>query len=788
MKKQLLSAGFVMLIQVLFALNSQAQRSNCGVSPEPNTIIQPDGSRITLRALGNEAVHYLETGDGYTVLNNGKGYYEYAALDAYGNLVLSGVVAKDGDKNKAGVPHLRYSEEQVNMLMQMHEQMTPPVEMGKAANPKPFPPKGKRKLLVILVEYPDLRATLPKENFELLLNQKDYNGTGSFKDYYLQTSHGQLDIESTVFGWVMADSSYKYYGKSSPSYSMATRQLLLGALKDANDSFNIDFSIFDNDSDGFVDGVILMHAGIGAEEQSAPNANDYIWSFRSTLSSSQRPTYDGVQVAAYAMFPEKRYNSGSMSMVGIGVMSHEFGHLLDLPDLYATQYGNEGCGNYSLMSGGPWLNNERTPSSNDAWSRIRMGWVTPIVISNPGVYKLPYSVADSDMVFRINTSRANEYYLLENRQKKGFDAFLPSKGLAIWHINTDKAKLLSESGSNNVNNDTALLGVGIMQADGLRNLEMNQNRGDGTDLYPLNNNRNFAPSTKPASNLQYKLGGVRQPSNVAITDITQEADSSITFELGLNASAAFAGNRSSGCAPLNVVFTSNTVGADSFSWDFANGMVASVANPGSRIFSRTGVYPVKLTTFKQGARVDSSTQLITVLETPEIAYSYERDDNYNVKFTNTSIYANSYAWVFSTKDTSLKSSDVSPVLQLSGPLKMFVKLTATSKDGCVKFSQDSVQIFAVGLTNNQLVSQLQLNAWPNPFQSDLVVSFNLNESGPVKMALYDVTGAQVAQADLGHMGSGQATFNLQTDVLSSGVYFLKLHAPAGDAWVKVIKQ
>lgn len=788
MKKQFTTAVFVMLIQLMFVLNSQAQRSNCSVSPQPNTHIQPDGSRITLHALGNEAVHYLETGDGYTVLDNGKGFYEYATVDGSGNLVLSGVIAKDGALNKSGVPHLRYSKNQVDLLMQMHEQMAPGEELNKAANPKPFPPKGKRKLLVVLVEYPDLRATLPKENFELLLNQPNYNGTGSFRDYYLNTSHGQLDIESTVFGWVMADSNYKYYGKNSPSYNTATRQLLLGALQDAKDSFNIDFSEFDNDSDGFVDGVILMHAGIGAEEQSAPNANDYIWSFRSTLGSSQRPTYDGVQVSAYAMFPEKRYNGGSMSMVGIGVMSHEFGHLLDLPDLYATQYASEGCGNYSLMGGGPWLNNEKTPSSNDAWSRIRLGWVTPVVISNPGVYTLPYSVADSDMVFKVTTSRANEYYLLENRQKKGFDAYLPSKGLAIWHINTDKAKLLSESGSNNVNNDTALLGVGIIQADGLRNLEMNQNRGDATDLYPLSSNRNFAPTTKPASNLQYKVGGVRQPSNVAITDITQEADSSINFELGLNASAAFAGNRSSGCAPLNIVFTSNTVGADSFSWDFGNGLVSNVANPGSKIFSRTGTYQVKLTTFKQGVQVDSSKQSVTVLETPEISYTYVRDDNYNVQFTNSTIYANTYAWVFTNKDTSLKSSDINPLLQVGGPQKLFVKLTATSKDGCVRFIQDSVQVFAVGLSANELAERIELKAWPNPFNGEVNIGFNLAESSEVTADLFDITGALITSKALGLTTRGIGQFNLQTGNLQSGVYLLRLHINGGDAWMKLIKQ
>jgi len=499
MKNLFTVLGSFLLITLAFPQFLHAQRSNCSVAPYTNTISQPDGSKITLRAIGNEAIHYLETEDGFTVLKNNDGYFEYAKTDEAGNLANSGIVARDGKQMKANVlPHLRYSTAQQNMLMQLHHQLEPQEALNKAAGPYPFPSTGNRKILVVLVEYPDLRATIAKENFELLLNQPNYNGTGSFRDFFLATSSGKLNLESIVYGWVMADSSYLYYGRtSSPSYNTATRQLLLGALKDANDSFNVDFSQFDNDGDGFVDGVILMHAGIGAEEQSAPNANNHIWSFRSTLPTNLRPTYDGVQVSAYGMFPEKRYNGGAYSMVGIGVAAHEFGHLLDLPDLYSTQSNNEAAGNYSLMAGGPWLNSERTPCLNDAWSRIRMGWVIPTVITDTALYTLPFAVVDSDMVFRINTAVTNEYYLLENRQRKGFDMYLPSKGLAIWHINTNRARLLSEA-SNNVNNDTSQLGVGIMQADGLRHLERNINRGDASDLYPLAANQNFTPTSMPA--------------------------------------------------------------------------------------------------------------------------------------------------------------------------------------------------------------------------------------------------------------------------------------------------
>lgn len=784
MKNLSILFGLLFLLTLAFPQYLHAQRSNCSVAPYVNTITQPDGSKITLHPIGNEAIHYLETEDGFTLLKNNDGYFEYAKTDEAGNLVNSGIIARDGQQMKANVlPHLRYSAAQQNMLMQLHQQLEPQEALNKAAGPYPFPSTGNRKILVVLVEYPDLRATIAKENFELLLNQPNYNGTGSFRDFFLATSSGKLDLECIVYGWVMADSGYLYYGRRNPNYGAAARQLLLGALKDANDSFNVDFSQFDNDGDGFVDGIILMHAGIGAEEQSAPNANDYIWSFRSTLPAAQRPTYDGVQVSAYGMFPEKRYNGGAYSMVGIGVAAHEFGHLLDLPDLYSTQNNNEGSGNYSLMAGGPWLNNERTPCLNDAWSRIRMGWVTPTVISDTALYTLPFAVVDSDMVFRINTSVVNEYYLLENRQRKGFDVYLPSRGLAIWHINTNRARLLSEA-SNNVNNDTSQLGVGLMQADGFRQLERNINRGDASDLYPQSSNQNFTPTTMPASNLHLKINGVRQPSNVAITDIKQLADSSIVFEYGMNASASFTANRFSGCGPVNVNFTANPQGGDSYTWNLGDGQTATTRIV-SKSFPKTGNFPITLYLYKQGNLIDSNTQFINVLETPEIDYEWIRDTGNYVTFIDKTLYGKTYAWTF-TGDSVIRAYEANPTIKLSGPQKMMVRLVVTSNDGCVKSRTDSVQIFALGLQNN-LADQMQLNAYPMPFKNQLQLSFNNTQVEVGQIEVYAIDGKLAFQQEV-NLTAGINHINLNTGALPNGLFIVKITTNQGTAWLKAIKK
>lgn len=762
-----------------------AQHSNCGVAPYENTHTQPDGSRLTLKALGNEAIHYLETREGYTVLKNQEGYFEYAALDAKGNLTTSGVIARDGQEFKNGVPHLRYSPTQARMMTDYFNQLRQTTaDMGKAG-PNPFPPTGVRRLLVILVEYPDLKSVYPKENFELLLNQPNYNSTGSFRDYYLATSNGKLEVNSTVYGWVMADSGYKYYGRnSSPSYSQATRRLLLNAMRSAHDSFDIDFSQFDSDDDGYVDGVIIMHSGIGAEEASAPNSGDFIWSFRSTLPVSQQPTYDGVKVAAYAMFPERRYNSGNHSIVGIGVMCHEFGHLLDLPDLYSTSSTNEGAGNYSLMAGGCWLNNERTPALNDAWSRISMGWITPTIINGPETYTLNRFVADSDMVYKISTTRTNEYYLLENRQRKGFDRYLPAKGLAIWHINTNFARLLSVGSGNNVNNDTSQLGVGLMQADGQRQLERNVNRGDANDLYPLAANNSFGPLTRPASILHYKVAGIRQPSNISVLNIIQNADSSITFGFRAAATSSFNGNKLSGCSPLEVAFTNHSVGADAYLWDFGNGQTSTELNP-SVTYTQAGTFKVRLFTYLEDEVVDSSEQTINVSEAPEIIYSYERSDTaYQIYFNNNTSAA-AFQWQF---NNSLTSSAMNPIITMGGPGLLYVKLIAYSTSGCISEKYDTINFFTLGLNTNA-AGQMKLNAYPNPFSSALRIDFELTGGAEdASVEVYNMLGERVYRSVESRLQGGPNSLLMDGSSLSNGIYLIKVITPGRQAWMKVLKE
>jgi immune inhibitor A len=100
----------------------------------------------------------------------------------------------------------------------------------------------------------------------------------------------------------------------------------------------------------------------------------------------------------------------------------------------------------------------------------------------------------------------SEYFLLENRQRTGYDSDLPGDGLLIWHI--DEA----QPG----NTDENHYKVGLMQADGNRDLELDHNRGDAGDPYPgSSGNASFTKSTTPNS-----LSYANQDTCVAVTAIS----------------------------------------------------------------------------------------------------------------------------------------------------------------------------------------------------------------------------------------------------------------------------
>jgi len=81
------------LLAFLFLISSMA----FGIPADPNPIkfTQPDGSVVTILLKGDENIHWAESLDGYTLIGNGNGGWDYAVLNSSGDLTCSGFFAKE---------------------------------------------------------------------------------------------------------------------------------------------------------------------------------------------------------------------------------------------------------------------------------------------------------------------------------------------------------------------------------------------------------------------------------------------------------------------------------------------------------------------------------------------------------------------------------------------------------------------------------------------------------------------------------------------------------------------
>ena len=355
---------------------------------------------------------------------------------------------------------------------------SPSMIRGAAAERAPL--RGVVRVIVVLVDFSDKPMTQTAAHFEQLFFSTGVIPTKSVREYFTDVTRGLVNIQGQVVGpfrmpKTLAQYAHGASGTGSPLPN--ARTMARDAVLASNASVN--FGLYDNDGNGYVDAFIVVHAGAGAEVTGSPGD---IWSHKWTVDGGAM-NVDGTKIYAYLTVPEDSK---------IGVCCHELGHLLfGFPDLYDTDYTSEGIGNWCLMAGGSWGGGGNTPVHPSAWCKANQGWATVTNVTTNGAKNIA-DVKDSGKIYRLWKSGAasSEYFLVENRQKTGFDTSLPAGGLLIWHID--------DSVSGNTNE--AHYKVALMQADGKRDLELDHNRGDGGDPYPgSSGNTTFNNTSTPNS-------------------------------------------------------------------------------------------------------------------------------------------------------------------------------------------------------------------------------------------------------------------------------------------------
>ncbi|MBN4076204.1 M6 family metalloprotease domain-containing protein [Gemmatimonas aurantiaca] len=398
------------------------------------------------------------------------------------------------------------------------------------------------RVLVILVDFADnkydasispyvsnVSATIPMFD-SVLFSTGNLDGagvtnpSGSMTEYYMENSYGKFFVQGTVVGWYQMPRLYSEYVGSQNGLQRDGTLNAQDLAKDAINAADVDvnFADFDNFGpngvpDGRLDGVFIVHAGTGNEESHLGGANDihsHKWNLKSTISR------DGIIIDTYSMEPEETYIGKAISP--IGVFAHEYGHVLGLPDLYDTngnlepvEGSSDGIGVWSVMASGNYLGGSATPSHLDAWSKIWVGFSSPIVLTeNLRDVQIPQA-SDSAVCYKLVGENLpnGEYFLVENRQRNKFDINLPNGGILVYHIDEAFNNPLSD----NNNNETRYL-VALEQADGKNDLALTlYNDGDAGDPFSANiNYTEFTDMTSPNS----KSNGTSSTTEVAVWNIS----------------------------------------------------------------------------------------------------------------------------------------------------------------------------------------------------------------------------------------------------------------------------
>ena len=246
------------------------------------------------------------------------------------------------------------------------------------------------KVLTVLIDFPDLpynnnRLSRTDTSMyyadynvahyrDLMFSTTGYVGPNnqnlqSAYQYYQLASGQSLHFTGDVLPWVRADNNAAYYGgnvgededdkavpdliKEAVAKAIAANPSFALADYDQEDQYDLDSDGNLNEPDGIIDHVMVFHSSVGEEAGGGVLDDDAIWSHRWSVSASPATAY-AIPGTSYKLFG---YTIQPID-AATGVVVHEFGHDLGLPDEYDTKRTENGKGEpvgmWSVMSGGSW--------------------------------------------------------------------------------------------------------------------------------------------------------------------------------------------------------------------------------------------------------------------------------------------------------------------------------------------------------------------------------------------------------------------------------------------------
>ncbi|MGX7263436.1 BspA family leucine-rich repeat surface protein [Enterococcus crotali] len=438
------------------------------------TFEQPDGKTFEGELKGDEYLNYVVADKTEVVVIQGEdGYWQYAQMKR--NRTGAQTNGKKYLIDEKPIDAL--TEEELNTVE------TPLQKESRTLTSGPLSLTKDQNLLVVLVEFNNQKlnhyhtGTAVEKPTSIEQWHEKFFGEASkrqtLKNYYNEATQNRINLlPATTTQYNEApgivrvslneDHPNPGIGNTSPEKSYMEK-----ALQQAEDY--IDVSAYDKNNNGLLDKneLHVMFVFAGYEASASRATMNTVWGHKSysTIQSKNGIRFENGYVAIgenvfevidVPLGPTSTFKSIAVSSP-IGLMAHEFGHDLGLPDLYGPRTANTGygLGYHSLMAQGGWGTTGNNmvakpedyeganPVHFDAYSKAQLGFPVETIESeqeistvdardeNFKIYKLP--------IFKEGVKSEKEYYLIENRQIFGFDEgrrkFNGSEGISVYHIN-----------------------------------------------------------------------------------------------------------------------------------------------------------------------------------------------------------------------------------------------------------------------------------------------------------------------------------------------------------------
>ena len=453
----------------------------------------------------------------------------------------------------------------------------------------------------------------PTDSVSHYLKEVSYNQMSLMGGY---EAHGAAN--DGVVGWLTIANTTTSTGtvvllnqSSKTPDGIAAETIVTNAINASNAYVN--YNDYDQNGDGILTvnelELVVVVAGYEAEYGTVcgTTAINKVWNHRSTLATAV--TVDGTSVGTKGyMLAGERHCSATVAEhdATIGIFAKLMGYNLGMPAMYDTDSAatvqGYGLGVYDLMGSGFFnrklpntdegmcksttaatcvagdINNYKgsSPAHPSAFLKWYMNWVTPERISgtqnvalgqvetNKRIVQMRENPQGLDWNRDVSIGRSDgtkqygqgEYFLMENRQRVGYDVGLPGCGLLIYSVD----ETVNSSGTVAMNDEAHKL-VDLVEADALSHLDSisSGNSGDVNDFYPGGTaNRTFNSTSSPNSNL---YGG--RASGVSVTNMTNQCLATMSADVAVTNEATLRKVTREESAGSTIITEGSSTGTDS---------------------------------------------------------------------------------------------------------------------------------------------------------------------------------------------------------------------------------